>query len=97
MNTNKIFGGKKSPGAATDERDIVSVFSIKSLDEAEQIINSLKRGEQAIVDFSELSLDSAEKAMNILSGAVYALSGGIKRLKGRMFLLTARCGRDTGD
>lgn len=66
----------------------VIIYTPRSFDEVEKIIDCLKRQEQVIVDFAGLAPDSAEKVLNILSGAIYALSGSMKRLKDTMFLFT---------
>jgi cell division inhibitor SepF len=54
----------------------------------EKMIDLMRCRAQVIVDFQGMAKESADKALNILSGAVYALYGGIRRLKGQMFLLT---------
>lgn len=67
----------------------VSIITPKTVRDVEKTIDCLKREEQVIVDLSYMSVESAEKALNVFSGAVYALSGSMKRLKDRLYLLTA--------
>ncbi len=52
------------------------------------IVDTLRRRESAIVNLGALTPNEAEKIIDFLSGAVYALKGNLRRLEGDLFLLT---------
>ncbi|MDR3216501.1 MAG: cell division protein SepF [Clostridiaceae bacterium] len=83
--TRRARGGYRLNDVSLDK---VVICSPASYADIEKVIDLMKCRAQVIVDFQGMSRDSADKVLNILSGAVYALSGSVKRLKGQMFLLT---------
>lgn len=52
------------------------------------IVDTLRRRESAIVNLGALTPADAEKIIDFLSGAIYALKGNLRRLEGDLFLLT---------
>lgn len=65
--------------------DFVTV-NPRSLDEAGEIVAGLRRGEAYVVDLEKTDTATAQRILDVLSGAVYALTGRYKVLKGRMYL-----------
>ena len=52
------------------------------------IINTLKNKGQALVYLSNLSQETAIRVLDLLSGAVYALDGGVCEVEKNIFLFT---------
>lgn len=67
----------------------VSIVTPKCVHDVECAIDCLRHEQQVIVDLACLSAESAERALNVFGGAVYALGGAMKRLKDRLYLLTS--------
>lgn len=60
----------------------------RSFADVEEIIDRLKDGLTVIVYLNELSAATAQRVTDILSGAIYALNGGVAELQKDMFLFT---------
>ena len=57
-------------------KGFLSVFTPKSYDDVQSIIDVLKTGKTAIVHTQNLKPETAVRVRDILSGAIYALGGG---------------------
>lgn len=66
----------------------VLIYAPKGDKDLQLLIECLRRKESCIVNLGEMDNVAAEKVLDFLSGAVYALRGTIKRLQGDLFLLT---------
>lgn len=66
----------------------VVIYAPKENKDIKILIECLRRKEPCIVDLGKLQPNDAEKILDFLSGAVYALRGSIKRLQGDLFVLT---------
>ncbi len=66
----------------------VIICNPKEYKDVQGIIDNLKRREAVIVDLNNIADESAQRILDILSGAVYGLSGSIHRITGALFLLT---------
>ena len=75
-----------SPGSNTNQN--VVLYSPKSFEDVQMLIDFLKRHEPAVVDLAGVADASAQRILDFLSGAIYALSGSIHRISGSIFLLT---------
>ena len=60
----------------------------RSFADVEEIIDRLKDSLTVIVYLNELSASTAERVTDILSGAIYALGGGMAQLQKDMFIFT---------
>ncbi|MCL2676210.1 MAG: cell division protein SepF [Firmicutes bacterium] len=74
-------GGKASFGN-------IVVYRPSTPEEVETLINFLKKGESAVVNLDDLKDADAQRILDFLSGAIYALSGNIHRVKDNIFLLS---------
>ena len=72
---------------STDKGPIV-VFHPKSFDEVETIIDKLKNKGQALVYLTALKQETALRVLDLLSGAIYALDGGVCEVEKNIFLFT---------
>lgn len=66
----------------------VSIFYPKSYDDVEKIIDTLKTGKNAIVHFSELKENTSLRILDMLSGAIYALDGGVYEMEKNIFMFS---------
>lgn len=66
----------------------LTVFHPKSFKDVENIISTLKKGQQAIVYLNELTTATGYRVLDMLSGAVFALDGGVYELENNVFIFT---------
>ncbi len=66
----------------------VVIHSPATPDEVESLIDYLKRHEPAIVNLDKPPLEIAQRILDMLSGAIYALNGSMHRIQDNIFLLT---------
>lgn len=64
------------------------IYAPKDNKDIKVLIECLRRKEACIVNLGLLRPGDADKILQFLSGAVYALKGSIKRLQGDLFLMT---------
>ena len=60
----------------------------KGYGDIESIIDNLKKGNQGLLHVEELKASTAIRVLDLLSGAIYALDGGITEVQKDVFLLT---------
>ncbi len=75
-----------SANSQTDRKSPVSVFVPSSYEEVEKIIDSLKNGKTAVVHLTELKTETAIRILDMLSGAIYALGGGVYEMEKNIFM-----------
>ena len=63
------------------------IYAPKDNGDIKILIECLRRKEACIVNLAQLRAADADKILQFLSGAVYALRGSIKRLQGDLFLM----------
>lgn len=66
----------------------VVIYAPRENKDIKILVECLRKKEPCIVDLGKLQPADAEKILDFLSGAVYALKGSIKRLQGDLFVLT---------
>ena len=66
----------------------VSVFSPTSYSDVETIIDALKSGKNAVVHLTELKTETAIRILDMLSGAIYALGGGVYEMGKNIFMFS---------
>lgn len=66
----------------------VSVFSPTSYDDVQAIIDAIKSGKTAVVHFNELKTETAIRVLDMLSGAIYALDGGVYEMEKNIFMFS---------
>ena len=66
----------------------VVIHKPKTYKEVQGLIDYLKQGESAIMILDGLSQAEAQRILDFVSGAVYALNGSTQRVDGNIFLLT---------
>ena len=78
-NISPIGSGEKGP---------VTVFAPTCYEEVEKIIDCLRTGKTAIVHLSNIRPDTALRILDMLSGAVYALDGGVYEMEKNIFMFS---------
>ena len=73
---------------APDRNGPVSVFSPTSYEDVEYIIDAIKAGKNAIVHLSSLKTETAIRVLDMLSGAIYALGGGVYEMGKNIFMFS---------
>lgn len=66
----------------------VSIFFPSSYGDVEKIIDVLKGGKTAVVHLSAVKPETAIRIIDMLSGAVYALSGGVYEMDKNVFMFS---------
>ena len=66
----------------------VSVFIPTSFNDVEKIIDSLKSKKTAVVHLTNLKLETQIRVIDMLSGAVYALGGGVYEMEKNVFMFS---------
>ena len=82
--------GEIPPMADPRTGGAVVIYTPKTYEDVQTLIDYLKRDEPAIVNLAGIADSSAQRILDFMSGAVYGLSGSIKRIVGSVFLLTPR-------
>ena len=62
--------------------------SVQSFDEARRAADGLKSGEQQIVNLEQTPNDMAERIIDFLNGATYALDGSVEKIGEQVYLFT---------
>lgn len=63
------------------------IYSPRDNNDIKILVECLRRKEACIVNLGQLKPADADKILQFVSGAVYALKGSIKRLQGDLFLM----------
>ena len=71
-----------------DKKGPVAVFSPSAFDDVESIIDALKVGKNAVVHLTELKTETAIRVLDMLSGAIYALGGGVYEMGKNIFMFS---------
>ena len=66
----------------------VSVFKPSSFEDVESIIVALKSGKTAIVHLTDVKHDTQIRVLDMLSGAIFALNGGVYEMDKNVFMFS---------
>lgn len=66
----------------------MQVFRPRSFDDVQKIIETLKSNQPVIVYLNTLKRDDAQRALDMLSGAIYALDGGVMPIEQDIYIFT---------
>ena len=83
--TSGYLGQQNMGGYGT--KNVVFYYP-KNYQDVQKIVDLLKQGESAIINLDGISDDEAQRMLDFVSGAVYALNGSTQRVSGNIFLLT---------
>ncbi|MCL2630665.1 MAG: cell division protein SepF [Firmicutes bacterium] len=82
------FMASKTLKLADKSKNVVIVRP-EGFQDVQKLIDKLKQRQGVIADFSRAS-NSAQRMIDFLSGAVYALDGKIERIENKMYLMTPK-------
>ena len=74
--------------AINDKTGPVAVFSPSAFSDVENIIDAMKTGKNAVVHLTELKTETAVRVLDMLSGAIYALGGGVYEMSKNVFMFS---------
>lgn len=72
-------------GAASPMRMVV--FQPQSFEDTQTLIDSLKGNRPVIVNLENLNVDAAQRVLDFVSGAIYALDGSVRKISKGIFLM----------
>ncbi len=87
INRARERGGKvvNMPSPATQMKMIV--YQPLSYEDTQNIIDNLKSRKPVIVNMEELEIDCAQRILDFMAGAIYALSGTIHKISRGIFVV----------
>ena len=71
----------------TNKQPLV-IFKPTSYNDIAKIIDALKDGKSAVVHLNELKQETALRVLDIVSGAVYALNGGVYEMEKNVYMFS---------
>lgn len=71
-----------------DKKGPVAVFSPTAFADVENIIDAIRAGKNAVVHLTELKTETAVRVLDMLSGAIYALGGGVYEMGKNIFMFS---------
>lgn len=71
----------------TVTKDEFSVTKLSTYEEVQRIISGLKKGEGYIIDLDGAEKPKAQRMLDLLSGACYALDARLDKIKNKMYLI----------
>ncbi len=66
----------------------ISVFNPTCYEDVEDIINALKSGKSAVVHLTDLKTETSVRILDMLSGAIFALDGGVYEMQKNIFMFS---------
>lgn len=72
--------------ASNNERMIVT--TPKTFNDIQNLISNLREGQSIIFKLDGVDADTAQRMLDFMSGATFALGGSLKRIEKSMFLVT---------
>ena len=81
------FDNLSTPETQTKQQPL-TFFYPKDFAEVANIIDCLKTGKNVVVDLTKISLDSSKRILDFLSGAIYALGGGVCEVQKEVFMFS---------
>lgn len=90
------FASRRSDASVRAEQSLsyendITIIKVRKYDDATSIASVLKERRPVIFDVIEMEKsDEAEKVVNFMVGAVFAVDGNIKRISGGIFIATPK-------
>ena len=80
LNFNQTAGSNSAPG--------IKIFYPNCFEDVADVIDVLNMGKPVIVNLKEIKDSTAQRVLDILCGAIYALKGGLCELESNIYVLT---------
>lgn len=68
----------------------IAVYRPKSLKDVERFITFLRGGEPAVANLNDIDEDDAQRILDYLSGAIFALAGSVHRITDNIFVFSPK-------
>lgn len=83
-------GGRRGNGEkyVYESLNNINMYYPRRFDDIVRLIDSIRMKEAVIVELCYLSEELSQKMLDFMSGAIYALNGGMQRINGTTFLFT---------
>ena len=81
------FGSERESGEI-HKTGPVTIFDPKSYEDVQKMIDALKENKNIIVHLEKIKKESALRIIDLLSGAVYALGGGVYEMEENIFMFS---------
>lgn len=78
-----LFSGAEKPSKSP-----IAVFNPTCYEDVEGVINALKNGKSAVVHLTDLKTETAVRILDMLSGAIFALDGGVYEMEKNIFMFS---------
>lgn len=76
------------PEAFVATNSNISTFKPTSFEDVAEIINELLEGKPVIVNLTEVRENTAQRVVDLLSGAIYAINGNLCELQKDVYIFT---------
>lgn len=84
----KPFASAGIETGGTHKTGPVSVFDPQKYEDVATMIDALKDGKNIIVHLEKLKKETAMRILDLLSGAIYALGGGVYEMEDNIFMFS---------
>ncbi len=87
--STRLTHGTGASAPQNDQSSFVRmvVFQPQTYDDTQTIIDNLKSGKPVIVNLETLNPDIAQRVLDFIGGAIYALDGSVRKVSKGIFLL----------
>ena len=86
--TDKPFASANNHANSERTNGPVSVFDPTDYQDVAKMIDALKDGKNVIVHLEKLKTETALRIIDMLSGAIYALGGGVYEMEENIFMFS---------
>lgn len=84
---------KKAPGDGME----VCVIKAQTVDDAREVVSTLLSGRSVVLNLEGIEIETAQRIIDYVSGAIYALSGNLQKISNFIFIVTPKNVSVSGD
>ena len=81
------YGVNSSNVGGYGSKNVEFLYPTK-FDDVQYVINFLKEGESVMLNISQMNQNDAQRLLDCISGAIYAINGNIRHVDNNIYLLT---------
>lgn len=96
-NSNKVTPIRQTPARKSNVSMEVCVVKPSSVDDSREITETLLAGRTVILNLEGMDLEVAQRIIDFISGATFAISGNLQKISNYIFLVTPTNVDITGD
>lgn len=86
--TDRVASGTEQLHPANSGKNPLPLAKPTSFSDVEGIIDQLKMGKSVLVHLTEVKQETAIRILDMLSGAIYALNGGVYEVQKNIFMFS---------